>query len=153
MASSSLIHSQHKYTIFVLISMATACCNTGYAQNLPQQLISKASSSCFNDKIYDRCNRAYRLTLSGNINVPADATDMFCDGPCFDETRHVLDCIDDLFSDFVFFNRAMVKDVRSVVNSACSSTSRRGDFDVSSYLRDETSRAGRLVVSLVVFCG
>ncbi|CAN0897233.1 hypothetical protein LINGRAHAP2_LOCUS19007 [Linum grandiflorum] len=144
--------------IFVLISIATTACssNTGYAQkDLPEQLISKASSSCFHDKVYDRCNRAYRLSLSGDINVPAEATDVFCNGPCLDETRHVLDCVDDLFSDFVFFNRAMVKDVRRVLSSACSSTSsRRGsDFDVSSYLRDETSGGGRQLVSWVGFCG
>ncbi|CAL1407642.1 unnamed protein product [Linum trigynum] len=124
--------------------MATLCCNKGYAQNQPGEFISKASS-CFNDEIYGRCNRAYRLTLSGNINVPTEATDAFCDGPCFDETHHVLDCINDLLSDFVFFNRATVRDVRAVLNSGCSFTSnRRGDFNVPSYLRDETSGVGRV---------
>ncbi|KDO38579.1 hypothetical protein CISIN_1g048457mg, partial [Citrus sinensis] len=67
----------------------------------------------------------YRLNESGNINVPPGATDLFCNGLCFKETHVMLDCVEKLLSNFNFYNKATVKDIRKALNSGCSYTSQR----------------------------
>ena len=77
-------------------------------------------------QIYTGCNEAYRLNENGNLNVPRDATDIFCTGPCLAETQLVLKCVDNILSDFTFYNKATVRDIRDVLHAGCSYTSRRG---------------------------
>lgn len=62
-------------------------------------------------QIYSGCDEAYRLTQSGNLNVPPEATELFCNGPCLAETRLALSCINDVISDFLFYNKATVRDI------------------------------------------
>lgn len=76
--------------------------------------------------IYNGCNVAYRLNQSGNINVPLAATNEFCQGPCLSGSKQLLDCIDNMFSSFVFYNKASVGQIREVINQGCSYTNRRG---------------------------
>lgn len=77
-------------------------------------------------QVYTGCDEAYRLTLSGNINVPPEATDLFCTGPCLTQTQAILNCIDNVLSDFLFYNRATVRDIRYVLRAGCSHTNLRG---------------------------
>ncbi|KAJ4719356.1 Glycine-rich protein family [Melia azedarach] len=95
---------------------------------------------CFNNRfVYSGCEEKYRLNESGNLNVPLQSTDLFCNGPCLAETRFVLNCVEKVLSDFIFLNKATVRDIRSVLNSGCSYTSQRGDFNVWRYVQGETS--------------
>ncbi|XP_048235938.1 uncharacterized protein LOC125371309 [Ricinus communis] len=96
---------------------------------------------CLNNKIYSGCEAAYRLTQSGNLNVPPEATDIFCNGPCLTETRAVLSCINNVLCDFLFYHRATVRDIRYAISAGCSNTNLRGNFNVASYIEGETSNA------------
>lgn len=77
-------------------------------------------------QLYSGCDEAYRLNPSGNINVPSGATDLFCNGPCLAETQLVLNCIDNLLSNFIFYNKATMPEVRYALNAGCSYTPQRG---------------------------
>ncbi|KAJ1425510.1 hypothetical protein SESBI_10855, partial [Sesbania bispinosa] len=76
--------------------------------------------------IYVGCDEAYRLNPSGNINVPPEATDFFCSGPCLTETQLMLDCIDNILSNFIFYNKATVQQMRYALNAGCSYSRQRG---------------------------
>ncbi|MBA0859638.1 hypothetical protein Goshw_009112 [Gossypium schwendimanii] len=131
---------------FKFIFIAIFCCNvnSGNSQNFPAQSLAKAFF-CFNNKyIYTGCDEAYRLNESGNLNVPREATDIFCNGPCFAETKLVLKCVDNILSDFIFYNKATIGDVTNVLHAGCSYTNRRGNFDVGDYFQGEISEAPRL---------
>ncbi|XP_074298857.1 uncharacterized protein LOC141629816 [Silene latifolia] len=126
---------RHVWISGILLILLTVLCNSGLAQN-PGQLVARALS-CFNaNNIYKRCNGPYRLTQSGYINVPLAATDQFCYGPCLSETHLVLDCVDHSLSSFVFYNRATINNIRSTLQSACSHTHERGNFNVEEYMQD-----------------
>lgn len=85
-------------------------------------------------QIYVGCDEAFRLNPSGNINVPLEATDFFCSGPCLTEAQLVLNCIDDILSNFLFYNKATVQQMRYALNAGCSFSRQRG-FPVSTYLK------------------
>ena len=89
-------------------------------------------------QIYSGCDEAYRLTQSGNLNVPPEATDLFCNGPCLAETRSALSCINDVISDFIFYNKASVRDITYALSAGCSSTSQRGNSTAVLFLFHST---------------
>lgn len=60
------------------------------------------------------------------MNVPRYATDQFCSGPCLVETQLVLNCINNVLSNFIFYNTATIKDIRYALHGGCSFTSQRG---------------------------
>ncbi|WJX45328.1 hypothetical protein P8452_32214 [Trifolium repens] len=70
------------------------------------QNIVKALSRFENKLIYAGCDDAYRLNPSGNIKMQPEATDFFCSGPCLIETQLLLECIDNMLSNFIFYNKA-----------------------------------------------
>lgn len=76
---------------------------------------------------YRSCEESYRLTQTGNLNVPKEKTDEYCNGPCLTETHLVLNCIDNIFKNFVFYNKATIQDVRDTVQAACSYGPQRGN--------------------------
>ncbi|KAK8501663.1 hypothetical protein V6N12_002401 [Hibiscus sabdariffa] len=118
-----------RFTSFnLLIIVAIFCHNvrSGNAQNFPAQSLPKAFF-CFNNKyIYTGCNEAYRLNESGDLNIPREATDVFCNGPCLAETQLVLKCVDNVLSGFVFYNKATIRDITNVLRAGCSNTNTRG---------------------------
>lgn len=77
-------------------------------------------------QVYSSCSEEYRLTQSGYLNIPAPATNQFCYGPCLAETHRVLDCVDHSLSNFIFYNRATVNDIRATLQAACGHTHERG---------------------------
>jgi hypothetical protein len=89
-------------------------------------------SLCFfwllSSQIYAGCDDAYRLNPSGNIKVPPEATDIFCSGPCLIETQLLLECIDNMLSNFIFYNKANVQQMRYALNAGCSYSRQRGNF-------------------------
>lgn len=81
-------------------------------------------------QIYQSCEESYRLTENGNLDVPSEKTDAFCEGPCMSETNLVLGCIDNIFSHFIFYNRATLEDVKETILAGCGYGPERGDYHV-----------------------
>ncbi|XP_027339226.1 keratin, type I cytoskeletal 9 [Abrus precatorius] len=107
----------------------------------PSQIISKALL-CFNDKyIYQSCEESCRLNANGNLNVPLEKTNEFCEGPCLSETNLVLSCLDNIFSNFLFYNRATIQDIKETIEAACGYGPERGDFNVAEHIQTEESKA------------
>ncbi|OIV91673.1 hypothetical protein TanjilG_26526 [Lupinus angustifolius] len=116
----------------------------------PTEIVSKALL-CFNDKyMYSSCEESYRLKENGNLNVPSQKTDEFCEGPCLTETNLVLSCIDKIFSNFIFYNRATIQDIKETVQSACGYGPERGNFNVAEHIQNEESK-GLKATSHVLF--
>lgn len=101
-------------------------------------------------QIYSSCGETHRLTQSGELNVPPEYTDQYCNGPCLSETTHVLDCIDGILKQFVFYNRATLNDVRETIKGGCSHGPKRGNFDVIEHI--QAGDATKNVVSKPVVC-
>ncbi|KAJ6720981.1 hypothetical protein OIU85_024116 [Salix viminalis] len=108
-----------------LVGVSIFCCSPGNASEVgpqtgtgivdadPAEVVAKALL-CFNNKyIYSSCENAYRLTETGNLNLPPQYVDPYCSGPMF-ETRSRQDV-------------AMVPE--------------RGNFDVSEHLQAENNNA------------
>ncbi|PNX67996.1 hypothetical protein L195_g055927, partial [Trifolium pratense] len=76
--------------------------------------------------IYQSCEESYRLSENGNLDVPSEKTDAFCEGPCMSETNLVLGCIDNIFSNFIFYNRATIEDVKETILAGCGYGPERG---------------------------
>ncbi|KAF8106779.1 hypothetical protein N665_0133s0017 [Sinapis alba] len=89
---------------------------------------------CFNNNLlYRGCNEAFRLNQGGEFKVPPEETDSFCNGPCAAETELVLECINSVMSNFVFYNRATPRDIRNTLRGGCSNSFTRGNFNVGNY--------------------
>lgn len=80
-------------------------------------------------QIYQSCEESYRLNENGNLNVPGEKTDVFCEGPCLTETNYVLTCLDNIFSNFLFYNRATIQDVKETIQAGCGYGPERGDYN------------------------
>ncbi|KAK7303715.1 hypothetical protein RJT34_14628 [Clitoria ternatea] len=116
----------------------------------PAQIISKALL-CFNDKnIYQSCEESCRLNENGYLNVPAEKTNDFCGGPCLSETNLVLNCLDNIYSNFIFYNRATVQAIRETIQAGCGYGPERGDFNVAEHIQTEQSKAPKATISHVV---
>ncbi|ERN16774.1 uncharacterized protein LOC18445099 [Amborella trichopoda] len=135
------------------IIVAILCCNLvhGDLQD-PSQIVSQALL-CFNNRmIYDSCEQSFRLSEAGTINVPYEKTDEYCNGPCLTETQLVLSCIDGILSNFLFYNKATVGDVRSTILAACGDTDTRGDFNVAEHVQGVEWSGGEKLLHLIA-CG
>ncbi|KAK7329522.1 hypothetical protein VNO77_23692 [Canavalia gladiata] len=107
----------------------------------PSQIISKALL-CFNDKyIFRSCEVSCRLNENGNLNVPLEKTEEFCQGPCLSETNLVLSCLDNVFSNFIFYNRATIQDIKQTIEAACGYGPERGNFNVAEHIQAEENKA------------
>ncbi|CAI9779736.1 unnamed protein product [Fraxinus pennsylvanica] len=107
----------------------------------PANIVDKALE-CFHDKyIYSHCDEAYRLSQSGEINVPPEYTEHYCKGPCLTETYHVLDCIEGIVKHYVFYNKATLSAVKKTIKTGCSYGPKRGDFNVAEHLEAEEDSA------------
>jgi hypothetical protein len=70
------------------------------------------------------------LSENGNLDVPPEKTDTFCEGPCMSETNLVLGCIDNIFSNFIFYNKATIEDVKETILAGCGYGPERGNYHV-----------------------
>ncbi|XP_008781073.2 uncharacterized protein LOC103700950 [Phoenix dactylifera] len=110
-----------------LLCLFITCCESDQD---PVDVAAKALT-CFNDHyIYSSCEESCRLSAAGTIDVPLEATDQYCEGPCLVETKLVLQCVDSILYNFQFYNGATVQDVKYALNTGCGHTSKRGDFNV-----------------------
>ncbi|XP_011100800.1 uncharacterized protein LOC105178913 [Sesamum indicum] len=114
-------------------------------------LIFSKALECLSDKyIYSSCDEAHRLTQSGELNVPPEFTDQYCNGPCLTETSHVLDCINGILKQFVFINRATVNDVREAIEGGCSYGPKRGNFNVIEHIQADDA-TNKIVSKPVIY--
>ncbi|XP_019180176.1 PREDICTED: uncharacterized protein LOC109175367 isoform X3 [Ipomoea nil] len=112
-----------------------------YGHENPDYVVSKALL-CFDEKnIYSSCEEAYRLSASGELHVPPDCTDEFCNGACLKETDLILHCIEAILSDFEFYNKATINDVRHTIKEGCSYGPSRGNFNVAEHVQYEENNA------------
>ncbi|KAJ8766227.1 hypothetical protein K2173_022286 [Erythroxylum novogranatense] len=118
----------------------------------PAEIVAKAVL-CFNDRsIYSSCDESYRLTESGNIEVPHEYVDQYCSGPCLTETHLVLTCIENIMTNFEFYNKATINDIRDTIKAGCGSGTERGNFNVTEHIADETnSGAGHTCGKRILF--
>ncbi|XP_022760645.1 uncharacterized protein LOC111306908 [Durio zibethinus] len=101
---------------------------TGAVVGDPAEIVAKALL-CFNDKyIYSSCEESYRLTATGNLDVPPDYADTYCNGPCLSETHLVLNCIEGIMINFLFYNKATIQDIRDTIQAGCGYGRERGSF-------------------------
>lgn len=78
-------------------------------------------------QIYRGCNKEYQLNESGDLHIPCEATNEYCNGPCLSETKTLLSCIDKLASNFLFLNRATTQLIGNVLDTGCRGyTNQRG---------------------------
>ncbi|XP_050374220.1 uncharacterized protein LOC126791783 [Argentina anserina] len=108
---------------------------TGGVQGFdPAQIVAKALL-CFNDNyVYSSCQASYRLSESGELNVPKEKADEFCNGACLTETHLVLNCVDHILNNFIFYNKATIRDVRDTIHAGCGYGPERGDFNVEEHM-------------------
>ncbi|KVH90204.1 hypothetical protein Ccrd_007763 [Cynara cardunculus var. scolymus] len=89
-------------------------------------------------QIYSSCEESYRLTERGQLNVPPEFADEYCNGPCLKETHLVLNCINDILTHFVFYNHATIKDVKETIKVGCGYGPHRGDFNVAEHIESNS---------------
>ncbi|TKY52295.1 hypothetical protein E2542_SST23815 [Spatholobus suberectus] len=135
------------FSILIILSISRFCLYSEAAEgDLQGQSMVKALS-CFDNKlIYVGCDEAYRLNPSGNINIPPEITDFFCSGPCLAETQLVLNCIDNILSNFIFYNKVTVQQMRYALNAGCSYSRQRGNFNLEDYIGGEANNAPKLSI-------
>ncbi|XP_074559263.1 uncharacterized protein LOC141815247 [Curcuma longa] len=100
----------------------------------PIGFVAKAMACFDNNAVYSNCQDSYRLDAAGTFNIPVEATDDFCGGPCLSETKLVLSCVDHILYNFRFYNGASLQVVKYTLDQGCGHTSKRGDFNVAEYL-------------------
>ncbi|KAL8026075.1 hypothetical protein ABFX02_14G005500 [Erythranthe guttata] len=113
----------------------------------PVHVFNKALE-CLNDKyIYSSCDEEHRLTQNGELNVPPEYADEYCNGACLKETYLVLDCIDDVIKYFVFYNKATLRDIRETIKCGCSYGPKRGDFNVEEHIQADEGVANNSMIN------
>ncbi|KAL8486150.1 hypothetical protein ACS0TY_023023 [Phlomoides rotata] len=107
---------------------------------------------CFDDRhIYSSCDEKYRLTQHGEVNVPHEYVDQYCNGACLEETELVLECIDEIFKHFVFYNKATINDVRETIKTGCSHGPERGHFNVEEHIEADDAITIAFKMSTTIF--
>ncbi|RDX91574.1 hypothetical protein CR513_26422 [Mucuna pruriens] len=147
MAFALMLMLKGNFTILIILLISMFCLYSEAAEgDLQGQSMAKALS-CFDNKlIYVGCDEAYRLNPSGNINIPPEAIDFFCSGPCLTETQLVLNCIDNILSNFIFYNKGTVQQMRYALNAGCSYSRQRGNFNLADYIEGDANNAPKLPI-------
>ncbi|MCL7044531.1 hypothetical protein MKW94_030538 [Papaver nudicaule] len=134
MAHSTNLFKPFFVIVIFLCFVNFTCCSSDYYDQYvgaQSQAIDRALV-CFNNNfIFSSCAENNRLTETGLINVPPEQTEDYCNGPCLAETKLVLNCIDNMLSNFLFYNRATVRDIRSSLRTGCGFSNERGNFNVA----------------------
>ncbi|XVF62497.1 hypothetical protein PTKIN_Ptkin09bG0012700 [Pterospermum kingtungense] len=126
---------------------------TGAVVGDPAEIVYKALL-CFNDKsIYSSCEESYRLSASGNLKVPHDYVAEYCSGPCLSETHLVLNCIENIMKNFLFYNKATIQDIRDTIQAGCGYGSERGNFNVEEHIEAEGSSANKAAAHIFLGIG
>ncbi|CAN6990089.1 unnamed protein product [Brassica rapa subsp. trilocularis] len=115
------------YAVLLFLTQRHSVCAQGGGVIGGAGILVQRAAFCFNNNLlYRGCNEAFRLNQGGEFKVPPEETDRFCNGPCAAETELVLECINNVMSDFVFYNRATPRDIRNTLRGGCSNSFTRG---------------------------
>ncbi|KAK1316480.1 hypothetical protein QJS10_CPA05g00270 [Acorus calamus] len=102
------------WIIVALLTIATHL-PASVAQD-PLQIVGKALI-CFDNKtVYNNCSSAIQSSINGTIN----GTAVICSKSCLAETFVILDCVNDILSNFKFFNNLTIPAVKAIFNAACN---------------------------------
>ncbi|KAK3139019.1 hypothetical protein QOZ80_5AG0376600 [Eleusine coracana subsp. coracana] len=87
---------------------------------------------CFDDpSIYAHCAAEFRLNAEGAFHVHKDSVDEYCGGPCLEETKLALQCVEEVAAEtFRFSNGASVLAVRQALGTGCGYGPERGTFEI-----------------------
>ncbi|KAJ1262398.1 hypothetical protein BS78_09G104800 [Paspalum vaginatum] len=87
---------------------------------------------CFDDpNIYGQCALEFRLNAEGAFHVQRNEVDEYCGGPCLEETKLALQCVEEVAAEsFRFSNGASVLAVRQALGTGCSYGPDRGTFEI-----------------------
>ncbi|KAH7843216.1 hypothetical protein Vadar_013981 [Vaccinium darrowii] len=116
----------------------------------PTAIVTKALL-CFHDNyVYSSCEESYRLTESGELHVPPEYTEQYCNGPCITETHLVLNCVGDIMTHFEFYNKATIQEVSETIKEGCGYGSQRGNFNVAEHIQEGSSNREKITTPVVV---
>jgi hypothetical protein len=78
-------------------------------------------------QIYAHCAEELRMNAEGAFHVDKDAVDEYCSGPCLDETKLALQCVEEVAAEsFRFSNGASLLAVRQALGTGCGYGPERG---------------------------
>nr|ABR16925.1 unknown [Picea sitchensis] len=133
----------HATALFFLLLSVCGTDMDGHGPD-PVEIVGKALE-CFDHA--DTCKPEQQLYPSGCLDVPPDETDEYCDGGCYKQTQVVLTCLDQILSNFEFYNNATIDVINQTITEGCSYTDKRGDFNVTERM-DSTSKSDALSVNI-----
>ncbi|XP_062231184.1 uncharacterized protein LOC133928740 [Phragmites australis] len=110
------------------ICLLIPCC---FSDKAVVELFERACH-CFDDPtIYDKCAEDFRLNAKGAFHVQKKSVDEYCGGPCLEETKLALQCVEEVAAEsFRFSNGASVLAVKQALGTGCSDGPDRGTFEI-----------------------
>ena len=82
-------------------------------------------------QIYGQCAAELRLSAEGAFHVQRNEVDEYCGGPCLEETKLALQCVEEVAAEsFRFSNGASVLAVRQALGTGCGYGPDRGTFEI-----------------------
>jgi hypothetical protein len=82
-------------------------------------------------QIYGQCAAEFRLNAEGAFHVQRTEVDEYCGGPCLEETKRALQCVEEVAAEsFRFSNGASVLAVRQALGTGCGYGPDRGTFEI-----------------------
>ncbi|CAL5094396.1 unnamed protein product [Urochloa decumbens] len=122
--SVSLLSASLAFVICILIP----CCSSSKEA---MELFERACH-CFDDpNIYGQCAEEFRLNAEGAFHVQRNEVDSYCGGPCLEETKLALQCVEEVAAQsFRFSNGASVLAVRRALGTGCGYGPERGTFEI-----------------------
>ncbi|OEL32100.1 hypothetical protein BAE44_0006880 [Dichanthelium oligosanthes] len=126
--------SQRSGSLLALLALAICilircCCSSKEAMELFER-----ACHCFVDpNIYGQCALEFRLNAEGAFHVQRNEVDEYCGGPCLEETKLALQCVEEVAAgadSFRFSNGASVLAVRQALGTGCGYGPDRGTFEI-----------------------
>ncbi|CAN6333411.1 unnamed protein product [Urochloa humidicola] len=111
-----------------VIGILIPCCSSSKEA---MELFERACH-CFDDpNIYGQCAEEFRLNAEGAFHVQRNEVDSYCGGPCLEETKLALQCVEEVAAQsFRFSNGASVLAVRQALGTGCGYGPERGTFEI-----------------------
>ncbi|TKW27826.1 hypothetical protein SEVIR_3G282900v4 [Setaria viridis] len=112
---------------FIICTLIARCSSSKEAMELFER-----ACHCFDDpNIYGQCAEEFRLNAEGAFHVQRTEVDEYCGGPCLEETKLALQCVEEVAAEsFRFSNGASVLAVRQALGTGCGYGPDRGTFEI-----------------------
>ncbi|KAK1317375.1 hypothetical protein QJS10_CPA05g00269 [Acorus calamus] len=106
----------------------------------PLQIIGKAILCFDNQTVYNDCGKAIRSSINGTVN----GTVVICSKSCLAEAFLILDCVDQILSNFVFYNNMTIPAVKATFKAACNNINITVATNTSGLTPQSIGTTGRL---------